>query len=580
MATRIGPVWRRADVLARGENAHSGGTGDEDFDALTDLFLGETRRSGAGSRSNSDDDARVGADRSSPPSPTATGPVLRLIRDDDEVSQPQPIAEITTESVEESEGEAIWAGLPVPPPARTPVVECVVLGNLPMLAAAWANQHAREVSKATDKPVALLRLQGGYASVELFGTESATNAADAEPLTLEDAIDIACEATDRWMIRGEPGGEAAVLSHTLLRVMTVLTGTDQMAREACRVTLQRLAPAISAIDASTGPMVRIGIMGGSDDSASATTAIAGVVRETLGQDAPTFTSAGRIHSGRAARSLYSGPTDRTIVDLLDLLERTLLPNSMLRTPSTNTGAPTSVALVAADREPMIEPSVETIVELDRPIVEDAPELVEVEIPLPDPTPSIAEAIAGTQPLIVTAIDEPVAQPENAAESRLEIPEPAIPATTVAVAMAIAEPEPIAQPDPRSVAERVEAPASSKLADHLHGLVPLEARCPYALSVELATDGQGQLHLLASAKGSSSDDAALAELMIASSWAGLHAGLLAVGTGRPLHADRPSLHIFTDQPKRSRRLLDTSVRVHLLTQVRVGERTAWCCVELN
>ena len=43
---------------------------------------------------------------------------------------------------------------------------------------------------------------------------------------------------------------------------------------------------------------------------------------------------------------------------------------------------------------------------------------------------------------------------------------------------------------------------------------------------------------------------------------------------------PTMHVFTDRPNDVRRLLDTEVRVHLLSSVEVDGRTAWCCTDLN
>ena len=49
-----------------------------------------------------------------------------------------------------------------PPPSRNPVLECLVLGNLPVLASAWAGQYVREIAAAAGKPVAYLRVQAEF----------------------------------------------------------------------------------------------------------------------------------------------------------------------------------------------------------------------------------------------------------------------------------------------------------------------------------------------------------------------------------------------------------------------------------
>ena len=97
---------------------------------------------------------------------------------------------------------------------------------------------------------------------------------------------------------------------------------------------------------------------------------------------------------------------------------------------------------------------------------------------------------------------------------------------------------------------------------------------------MAIDGAGRLHLLARSKSASSEESTLAALLIASSWAETHAGILASSLGKQQSTVRPTLHLFTDQPKHSRRLLETNLRVHLLAEVHVGAERAWYCTDLN
>lgn len=139
--------------------------------------------------------------------------------------------------------------------------------------------------------------------------------------------------------------------------------------------------------------------------------------------------------------------------------------------------------------------------------------------------------------------------------------------------------------------------SDRLSRHLPGVTPVLATCPYAEGVELAVDPAGALHLMASVKtregGSLSD--AISRLIAVSGWAIDHAALLneLIRLGRGLTtpafsktvmpaADGPAtrLHLFTDDPRPARRLLDSGVQFHLLSSVRVGSETIWLCSELN
>lgn len=128
------------------------------------------------------------------------------------------------------------------------------------------------------------------------------------------------------------------------------------------------------------------------------------------------------------------------------------------------------------------------------------------------------------------------------------------------------------------AEAPVAPVRPLLAAQLDGLHPLRARCPYEPLVEFAYDQDGRLHALEHA-----DHATVSSLLTAASWAAQHAELIGMtldAQGRVRTGMAPTMHVFTERPSDVRRLLDTEVRVHLLSSVEVEGRTAWCCTDLN
>jgi hypothetical protein len=136
--------------------------------------------------------------------------------------------------------------------------------------------------------------------------------------------------------------------------------------------------------------------------------------------------------------------------------------------------------------------------------------------------------------------------------------------------------------PVAVASAPALPAQSPLttlSSHLPELKPVALRCPYADGIEIALDAAGSLHLLARSTSESADDTALAALLVASSWAESHGALLAPALGGRI-GERPTLHLFTDRPKKSRRLLETNLRVHLLAPIAIDGRSGWFCTELN
>lgn len=155
-----------------------------------------------------------------------------------------------------------------------------------------------------------------------------------------------------------------------------------------------------------------------------------------------------------------------------------------------------------------------------------------------------------------------AEPFDLAPERPSAPKPtdrAIPVQT--------EPEP-----------EVASPERPMLATQIKGLHVLRARCPFEPLVEFAYDSDGRLHAL-----EHSDNATVSSLLTAASWAAQHAELIGMtldAQGRVRPGMAPTMHVFTERPNDVRRLLDTEVRVHLLSSVDVEGRTAWCCTDLN
>jgi hypothetical protein len=131
-----------------------------------------------------------------------------------------------------------------------------------------------------------------------------------------------------------------------------------------------------------------------------------------------------------------------------------------------------------------------------------------------------------------------------------------------------------------------ADAPSALALLLPGLRPVSIRCPYAEGIEFAVDRAGTVHLLSRIEDGAAEERALSELLVAGAWADAHASMLAssLGQSAALAASglgaQAELHLFTDRPKASRRLLETSVNVHLLARVEIAGQSGWYCTDLN
>lgn len=559
------------DPLHAGEEA-----GASDFDALTDLFLGEVRTPPGGSTRGIASEA--GASR----------PILRLAREQDLI---------------EEEDEA---GTMVPAPSRgaefagtarrmssNPIVECIVLGHLPVMASAWASQYVREIALAAGKPVAFLRAQAGYVTLELVGEMPDGVQPMLTPCaTIGEAFSVAGGLTDRWIVRTDMGEEVRLATHPLVRMVTILTAADEAARVGAYSVIKSLAGAIpesgTGDGEGEGPMIRLAVMSAPEAKSEAAAArLAEAVQKFLGRTVQHAMWSPRIRSSRSPVLLYSGPSDLSPTSAMDAIARLSAGGSRsgalagaesaagaVTSADAAWGGPIGTDALAESTDSLLE---RAFLDFDRGAdrarsaagANLEPGRARVPAFVPDVTTSFSPELG--------AMNSSSSYSSTPASGSTPGPTPALsraarpPARPAAPSLA---PEPT-----REVEANEEA---SPLWSHVENLRPVRTRCPYAEGVELAIDRDGAVHLLSRSEpnsGSAGDDATLGQLMVASSWAEAHLALLPTGsvTVRP---GRPVLHLFTDQPKRTRRLLETPLRVHLLTNVSVGDRSAWYCTELN
>ena len=246
----------------------------EEFDALTDLFLGEvTGKTGVAAGAPS-------ASRVEPSGPSA--------------------------------GEVPSTNQPYSPAERgRAFIECVVMGHLPVLASAWGSQYVREVAQAAGVPVAFVRVQSGFATVELVGENApAPRGEDDDHCSLEEALREAAAVTDRWIVRADPGEEADIAARRGVRLVTLLTGPDEAARVSAYSLVKTLAKHLPPPAEADGPLVRLAMMSAPEQKADeAGKRLASVVREFLGRDVQHAICSSRIRATRPPATLFSGRTD-------------------------------------------------------------------------------------------------------------------------------------------------------------------------------------------------------------------------------------------------------------------------------
>jgi hypothetical protein len=483
-----------------------------------------------------------------------------------------------------------------------PGVELLILGHLPALATIWGTQYLRDSARAIGAPVGSLRLQAGYASVEIF-PESGKAVPVAASLTLEHALAAASRVVGQWVIRVDANDELEFVDGRVVQTVTLLTGADEAATIGAYRTIKQLASRFEAMSPTPTPKLRVVVIG--SDAALASEVgekLAATAKACLGREVSCHVAAARIGTVRPAQLLYNGQADGQPSLMLSVLDGTLTDLMNERTLTTGRGETTTIAvhnLKPPTTQP-VQPGSAGNEESQPPLRVEPPVSPSHSIDL-EPDEWMASAPnAGT---LITQTAETAAQlaasipaaiestPVNSAPAR---PRANMPLPHTAPAELHTTPQLV--PGSAAAATVLTAPrisvpidaADTRLAVHMPSLRPLNARCPYAAGVEFALDDDGRLQVLARFDRVPIDETSLGVLLIAAEWAQAHGELLRAAaptlTGQPdatidLSA-KPTMHVFTGEPKRVRRLLETDVRVHLLSPVTVAGETAWLCTALN
>ncbi len=279
---------QRAGWEGAPESAWESSDAAGDYDALADLFLASSNGAGAapfGADANGSSDARVAPDPRH--SDAADEPRTLPITPSAPALAAPPAVEFTTEKR---------------------IVEALVLGHLPAMTGAWVTQHARATAEADGRPVALVRLTAGLASVELVGVGVEADA-EASP-SIEAAIGRAAACAGRFLVRVEATEEPGLCAAPGVDAITLLTGADEPAVVAAYAALKSIARQANRDGADqaerSAPGVRVVFMGASADEArSAGQKIAGAAEAFLGAPVECAHGVERIEPS-ASRSFYRG----------------------------------------------------------------------------------------------------------------------------------------------------------------------------------------------------------------------------------------------------------------------------------
>ena len=198
----------------------------DDFDALTDLFLG--------------------AEPAEPSASTAPAPELKL----------------TTREADDEYADA---------PLSSIVTEVLVLGHLPVRANPWVAQYARALAERTGQRVALIRMGGGQMGIDLYGLDPAFRECHSEE-TVADALARVARSAGRLVFQVQDADEVAIARSGAMDRVTILTAANNAAVVSVYRTIKSIAQDVDEIGIAVmgeGHEKARGVIGRLDEAARA-----------------------------------------------------------------------------------------------------------------------------------------------------------------------------------------------------------------------------------------------------------------------------------------------------------------------
>lgn len=199
-------------------------------------------------------------------------------------------------------------------PERSPGtwgVELLMMGHLPVRARPWASQYAAALAAERPQPVALVRIEGGFGSVELFGIRGDRGRIEPGP-TFSAAIARAREIAGTCLVQLDESAQHRVARTGRFDAMTLLVGGNDAAVVGAYRTLKSLAGTGSEL-----PDVRVAVMGCDEDESES---IVAKLREAaavfLNRNVDASVTVTRMGPTGAVH-LYSDRTDKDETALLE-----------------------------------------------------------------------------------------------------------------------------------------------------------------------------------------------------------------------------------------------------------------------
>lgn len=296
---------------------------------------------------------------------------------------------------------------------RHAVVETLVMGHLPFRSGPWASQYARAVAKSEGCRVGLVRVLSGETSVDLFAPTTMTAPAERVP-TLSEAIAWASERVGRWIVQADDVDEPLLAGELSVDKVTLLSGVNEAAIVAAYHTIKRLMHGKQA--GPHRPSIRVSMIGATDDRALAVgSKIQRAAQVFLGAEIEIGPSVGKV-GPTGGVLIHRGPTELNAIGVTALLSGLA--------PAANEAVAEPVVPDEA-RAPDVPVQPEAVV-VPGPV--DAPAEVEpAAVSLPEPTVSVtkvrvnlAEHVGGLTALAARCPDDELVELAVDASGRLHL----------------------------------------------------------------------------------------------------------------------------------------------------------------
>lgn len=236
---------------------------------------------------------------------------------------------------------------PADPGPHALAVEVVIVGHLPIAAAAWVHQFARHRQRQHREPVALLRWRGNSVSIDLLSEGAPPRGLVGAPAaTLADAITAASSVASHMLVSVDETQEIDLAVTPGVARVTVLTGAYDTAVVSCYRALKGLLQHDIVRDSRCA--LGVVILGGPQDRALAAAARLEQTSAAYLSHAVVCEVASDKISASRATPLFVGVSDMTAAAAI----RPLLADRQLAAPGS---PPPAAAPSAPPAQPILAP---------------------------------------------------------------------------------------------------------------------------------------------------------------------------------------------------------------------------------